>query len=597
MIEGVLLDKIIGFGLEKSKSILNDLDFSLDKDLTDIQESLNIHLTKCTNWAKEVSFKDARERKSITDVYIHLDLELIPARQRISTNEKSKSLKLKEISFEDNIVLLGQPGAGKTTSLKYLINDLLFDDSESSVKNRIHYPVLIKFREISVKNEFEYDSLIIDELIKIFGLGISKNLKKNEFKIDEDELKRQTKVAKEKLILGFLETQSVLLLLDGFDELPSIEIKEKVIREVRLLTEALSNSRFILSSRSGDFNYHIPNTRELEIQPLKERQISDFAYKWLEDDREADDFISKIKESPFFDTAIRPLTIAHLCAIYERIKDIPKKPKTVYRKVIDLMLEEWDQQRSIKRSSSYANFETDRKYDFLCAFAFELSDTNSKNLFTKEEMITSYISICDNFDLPRGEVKKVVDELETHTGLFLQSGYNKYMFAHKSLQEFFMAEYIVKLPSIPDKNTVERFPNEIAIAVSISSFPGRYLSELLNKYRDLFQSKPSFSAVFITRLMLEKPDFDYSLETGLALLDLFECTINKKTGKVSYSIGPDKEEYKEYMFSLLRFNEKLSTVMSQNYNSTQTREDFHKFFKKHPSETPKALFYPNVQNQ
>ncbi len=45
-------------------------------------------------------------------------------------------------------------------------------------------------------------------------------------------------------------------------------------------------------------------------------------------------FTEQIKKSPFADTAIRPLTIAHLCAIFERAGRIPDKPKTFYRKIV-----------------------------------------------------------------------------------------------------------------------------------------------------------------------------------------------------------------------------------------------------------------------
>ncbi|MEZ4676746.1 MAG: hypothetical protein R2932_21225 [Caldilineaceae bacterium] len=180
--------------------------------------------------------------------------------------------------------------------------------------------------------------------------------------------------------------------------------------------------------------------------------------------------MKEIADSPFSDTTIRPLTLAHLCAIYERIGKIPDRPKTVYRKIIDLLLDEWDEQRSVRRISRYANFESDRKFEFLCNLAYELTTTFSKTLFSDKDLLQIYRQIYDNYDLLVNEAQKVVDELESHNGLFVQTGYNLYEFAHKSLQEFLTAEYIVKLPIIPEQSrTLVKLPNELAIAVTISS--------------------------------------------------------------------------------------------------------------------------------
>ena len=51
-------------------------------------------------------------------------------------------------------------------------------------------------------------------------------------------------------------------------------------------------------------------------------------------------------------------------------------------------------------------------------------------------------------------IASVIAELESHTGLFIQSGFDQFEFAHKSLQEFLTAEYLVKLPSIPTRKEI-----------------------------------------------------------------------------------------------------------------------------------------------
>lgn len=126
----------------------------------------------------------------------------------------------------------------------------------------------------------------------------------------------------------------------------------------------------------------------------------------------------------------------------------------------------------------------------------------------------------EEYGLDERESKRVVAELETHTGLFLQSGYERYEFAHKSLQEFLAAEFLVKLPSIPQWNKLAFLPNELAIAVAISSSPGTYFAELVFTRLRTRELPEDFLTAFLTRLLIEKPDFRSEAFVQLGLLTL-----------------------------------------------------------------------------
>ena len=69
--------------------------------------------------------------------------------------------------------------------------------------------------------------------------------------------------------------------------------------------------------------------------------------------------------------------------------------------------------------------------------------------FSTDNLRACYQEIHGNFGLPGSHATKVVDEIETHTGLFFQSAQDRFEFSHKSLQEFLAAEFIVRMPSIP----------------------------------------------------------------------------------------------------------------------------------------------------
>jgi NACHT domain len=397
--------------------------------------------------------------------------------------------------------------------MKQLCQLLLHDDSFHA--SRFEFPLLIRFRDLNRITNPEKSGLIIDEITRT--LGIQTDLPKRPHTEDAERIKS----IKRKMLTSLLEEMKILLILDGFDELAPATHRAVALEEIRSFALHLSSCTFVVTSRTGEFAYHVDGATQYEICPLTKPQISAFAQKWLLDKHLASDFVSKVYRSPFADTAIRPLTLAHLCAIYERIGKVPDKPKTIYRKVIDLLLEAWDQQRSVKRISKYGHFEIDRKFEFLCQIAFVLTTKFRRIVFTKENLLEAYEEVHEDYGLLSHEAQQVVDELESHTGLFLQSGYQQYEFAHKSLQEYLTAEYLVRLPAIPkDKTILAALPNELAIAVSISSKPSAYFSTLIIE-RLMKQDLPrSFFKAFLDRLLLEKPDFNQSTDVGISLVVL-----------------------------------------------------------------------------
>jgi len=157
---------------------------------------------------------------------------------------------------------------------------------------------------------------------------------------------------KEEAIFSFLNYINPILVLDGFDELKDSSAKTIVLNELRKISSKLTDSKIVLSCRTGEFTYDLEYSNTYEIAPLSSKQIELFVNKWLNDSTKAKDFLLKVGNSPFADTSIKPLSLAHLCAIYGRIGNVPEQPKTVYRKVVNLLIEEWDEQRRVIRGSA-----------------------------------------------------------------------------------------------------------------------------------------------------------------------------------------------------------------------------------------------------
>lgn len=608
MIEEMILEKVVSVAIDRAGNYLTEMSFNLDTGNDEIEDNLSSHLRQVKNWAEEVSFKDSFQAKSINDIYVNLDLSLIPRRRQLEDQKHIQTIKFDALSLDKHIVILGQPGAGKTTSLKYLTYKMLFEEKTPFNLVGYNYPILIKFREL---DNIEEEHFLLEKLIKIYGINIKHN-DLDKYEIPKEKFKKMYKELSHSYIQKFIDSQRIILILDGFDELPNIEAKENAVKSIRLLSSSLDNSLIILTSRSSDYDYHINGTEEFEIAPLDEKQIKLFSEKWLGKKRLSDDFLEKVKASPFYDTTIRPLTIAHLCAIYARKGDIPKKPKTVYKKLINLLLEEWDFQRSVKRDSQYANFEIDRKFEFLSALSFDLTTYFNLSVFNTYELERAYNRIHVDFGLPQHESRKVVKEIESHSGLLIKSGYDQFMFAHKSLQEYFTANYLVKLPEFPrDTKIVKVLPNEFAIAISISSNSSEYFKKFVADFVINSDVSESFLATFINRLVLEKPDFSHTPAVIFTFLKLYEIYYKKLSQQVGdnnnssfmdYITPIDTEPLGQILISLgeliielVSRGEEFRNILSKKYKIQKSTKYYFIYRKIYQCDWPKKVYLPNKE--
>lgn len=483
-----------------------------------LESAIAAHEREVRSWSEEISFKDLAKPKTTSEVFVPLDIYLLPQRQHLGKEERLKSAPLSSILRNEqssHLIILGQSGAGKTTALKHLCQEMLTGGKACPLQE---FPLLIRFRDMNQTRgrDDDFPDLLIQRIQSILDISL-------DFPVDPspDAVSPDPKVLRERAVVHILEILRPVILLDGLDEIPHKLKRDGIIAGVRRLALQLDAARIVLTARTGEFSYHVEKMTTYEIAPLSDPQVRQFAVAWLGEE-DAPTFLEQVKNSPFADTAIKPLTLAHLCAIFERVRKIPEKPKSVYRKFVSLLLEDWDQQRSVTRISAYSNFEVDRKADFLADLAHELTKENRVSTFSRGDLIHTYLKIYANYGLPKGDAQAVVNELETHTGLIVQSGAEYFGFSHKSLQEYLTAVFIVGLPAIP-RNMIELqvMPNELAIATALSSRPSEYFYDLVIEHFSRFNLSFQFVRSFINRLLVERPDFERSVRVGIAILCLY----------------------------------------------------------------------------
>lgn len=531
--------------LQESEKLYGEVKLDVDFASARIEK----HIDEIARWANIIQFSDLKGNKTLGSVYIQLDTYLIPANRHFSKSERNNTIPLEKavLDSEEHSVILGQPGAGKSTSLKKIC-DLLVKEKNNSDHT---FPILLRLRELgeldSPKPIQDYISRILPLEFEFFG-GLDSS-----FKSGSEE-------AKEEALFAFLNFVKPILILDGFDELRDVKTKGTVLAELRHLARRLDKAKILVSCRTGEFNYELEHSNTYEIAPLNSDQIKLFVNRWLGDKEKAEDFLHKVEHSPFADTSIKPLSLAHLCAIYNRIGNIPEQPKTVYRKVVNLLIEEWDEQRSIVRKSVFDGFQSDKKFEFLSHLSFYLTTSYQTSTFTNVQFEEAYKEICEDHDLPIEKASDLVKELEAHTGLFLETGYEKYEFVHKSIQEYLASEYLVRLPTFNSvREDFEKLGAELAIAVSISSNSSIYYVELILNYFLNLSLSDSFYSTFVSRLVSEKPSFNQEKLVSAATLAL-----------VSNWINPERKKFNKSLY--VDFNLELLTIFKSLANGLKLKE-------------------------
>ncbi len=562
MIEGIA--KIIGTEVLKTitsntlKRIKPEM-FNSEKDaMTKFKENFakhyETHFKEVCKWAGTIPFIGLAKPKDTRSSTI----ELIIATNIVSYNDDGAGrIDEKQIlNSKNHILLLGSPGAGKTTTLKRLVISYIMDFSNWE---NAGFPILIRLRDIPpeqtllkyILNIFSihYEDKMVSVLKTIKKRKTSSELKE-ERKLMEQKSKKSGKpydesaielfyfetVTEQKLLTTvgstpieiflshFLNENKCFLILDGFDELHE-SLKPDTLKSVKELGLRLDRAKILMTVRKSELNKIIDNFLIYEVANLNSNQIKQIASKWLAN---SDAFVIELEKKPYRDLANRPIFLTFLLILFEKYSTLPTQPSEVYEDTTYLIVKEWDEHRDIERPSKYGDFNTRKKIKFISELSYYLTYKIRQKVFSSKDLILIYEQISKKYGLPEDDSKAVVLEIESHTGLIVESTYKNFEFSHLSIQEFLCAKHLVHLPY--SKETINYFfeyPEPLAIAVCISGEPSTWFTNLIlnsslniNNFRNRAENYSSAIYTILTRLLVETPSFKRSDELGLSFFYL-----------------------------------------------------------------------------
>ncbi|MFF3329380.1 NACHT domain-containing protein [Streptomyces sp. NPDC002888] len=321
------------------------------------------------------------------------------------------------------IVVVGDPGAGKTTMLRHLALRMARRTEGETLPELPAYVELFRFVESG------HDSLL-DYLA--------------EYWTDQYGFADARDYVAEKLTDG-----TAALLLDGLDEVLGGESAEvaagayhRVTEEIARLATRFPRALIATTCRRHGWQGGLQQFQVLEALDFEWPQIETFIANWFGDrDRRRRGLVRALSANARLQTlATNPLLLSLIAIVYERDLELPERRAALYRRCVEVLLREWDAHRKVTR---YSRFTTDRKQDLLKQIAWHYHQ-RGRRYFREDELLELIADFLPTIDLPRTDSRAILDEIAAQYGLLKAQAHGWYGFLHLTLQEHFAATALLE---------------------------------------------------------------------------------------------------------------------------------------------------------
>jgi hypothetical protein len=274
-----------------------------------------------------------------------------------------------------------------------------------------------------------------------------------------------------------LETGFAVLLLDGYDEVQE-DCRTELLHEISMLSASFDQLRIVMTSRPETSIKGLSCLRTITMHRLDKAQRNAIISK-ICDPGTAKRLINKMAMNSNLGEIIdTPLFATLLCIVYRAENRLPETVHEFYDMVFQTLLYRHDQQKEgyeRPRKSGLGNHQFSVVFEHFCirtALVQRLS-------LSQEEATEIILNALVKEGLDASLADKYFSDITKITCLLVKDG-TEYQFLHKSIQEYFSARYIRRLPEekaqefyrkILDSPTrIKQFSRQISFLYEIDSY-------------------------------------------------------------------------------------------------------------------------------
>jgi hypothetical protein len=244
-------------------------------------------------------------------------------------------------------------------------------------------------------------------------------------------------------ILKLIKEGGFIFFLDGYDEIPFKE-RDKVTSNLQDFISKAGDNLFILTSRPDSSLPSFADFQEFAIDPLDTEEAFELLRKYDNKGRLSGEIISKLRGDTINkvqDFLTNPLLVSLLYKSYEHKPIIPFKKHTFYRQVFDALFESHDLTKGgAFTREKHSQLHSEDFHRVLRALGF-ITVRIGQIEYDKDSLLAHIRDArqrCPDLNFKEGDFLK---DLLTTVPLFNSEG-DYYKWSHKSIQEYFAAQYI-----------------------------------------------------------------------------------------------------------------------------------------------------------
>lgn len=371
---------------------------------------------------------------------------------------------LAALAGHQRLVLLGDPGAGKSTVVNWLCTALSqpLENAVTSTLGRL-IPLPIILRDLPLGVDLTWDALLGQFLARPVAGALA----------DDPAL-----------VPALLESGQAIVLLDGLDEVGGLERREALREAVWEGWRRYPKCRWVLTSRVVGYEEvefdHVFNIWEdedeeevavtfeekvsfasiLYLAPFTDGQVRQFAENWYRI-REPDpalqvegprNLVEAIKVHTGTSAIARnPNLLTLIALVYRLYGQFPDGRAKLYEKISEAYLNTIDRYRQLPTDAPYP---LPDKLAWLARVGWEMQQRRAADdprrqkkaseILATESDLLGWLSAAMRArfgDSAKDEAARFIDYLQRRTGLILARGEGRFAFLHLSFQEFFAGHH------------------------------------------------------------------------------------------------------------------------------------------------------------
>jgi len=359
------------------------------------------------------------------------------------TEERLVTFSLSEIKEFSRIVVLGDPGGGKST----LMQSLCFELATKSLKNfqdkgedlgfshRVPMRVILRdFERARVANsQLSIFDFIVNEALH--GVTVDRS-------------------AMAYTLSYLLSSGKVLLAFDGLDEILKVGLRRQFVDLVMQFVTQYPLCPVIVTSRlvgydraplpSGEFD-------ELVLQDFPDDDVEEYAVRFIKNVGKRKIAEARMLSRRFMiqtgtnasDLRKNPLMLGLMMWIYNIRGDVPSNRPEIYKECSRLMFERWDTDRSILVDLPQT-FDRLQIFSYIASRLFGDSDLAGgvSNEWIEKRSKEYLLSVLEDAPQASAAARALVDFIVGRSWVMSEKGEGIFSFTHQTFLEYFFAKYL-----------------------------------------------------------------------------------------------------------------------------------------------------------